>query len=197
MGIIVHSFGKCGSSSIYQTLLTNGFMATHVHYLMRPPEDQNINALDMIRRGMHTHIIVPIREPVRRNMSGFWMNCPHRDHVTWADFLKRYDHEIPHRWFDLELKGYWGLDVYEQPFDKRRGWHLYAHNGLRFLVIRTKDLTLGWADAFMALTGADAPKLQLWKKTTAPGYLEWIKSKPPDEYVKRMRDTRFYKHFYE
>src|SRR5215475_12766737 len=43
-------------------------------------------------------------------------------------------------WFDLELNGVAGIDVYAQPFPHQRGWAVYENRFTRALIYRLEDM---------------------------------------------------------
>lgn len=43
-------------------------------------------------------------------------------------------------WFDLELKKYFGFDIYEHTFDTEKGVSVYNHNGIEIMVLQTEKL---------------------------------------------------------
>lgn len=194
--IVVHTFGKVGSTAVHRTLKEAGYEAIHVHSLMEPKLLQDVKAkerVDYLRsKKKPLKVIVLIRKPARRNLSAFFnsraagiLDSPH-----FEDF----PHEIPLVFFDNEIKAYWGIDVYREPFDKQRGWQIYDD---KMLVIRQEDLMRVWKDAFNEFTGNRAPTLHQLNVTTLKNaeYPNFCKTVDP-EYVARLHDSKYYRHFY-
>ena len=64
-----------------------------------------------------------MRRPDERNLSAFFQNAskygitPNTDEKeAFRIFIEKYSHHIPNRWFDDEIKKYFGLDVYKEKF---------------------------------------------------------------------------------
>ena len=57
-----------------------------------------------------------------------------------AYFQSNYPREFVDRWFDEEMKGVFGIDVFDSPFPKDRGWQILQKGTVRLLVMRLEDL---------------------------------------------------------
>lgn len=55
-------------------------------------------------------------------------------------FVDEFREAWAEQWFDRQLKTPFGLDVYATPFDKARGYQIYAHDNLCLLIVRLEDL---------------------------------------------------------
>ena len=44
------------------------------------------------------------------------------------------------RWFDMEMKGMFGLDVYEHPFNTEEGYTIINHGNVELLILRLEGL---------------------------------------------------------
>jgi hypothetical protein len=160
-------------------------------------------------------VVTLVRDPVARNISDYFHKLgevePARVGREPSDelvaelrtgFLERFeDHELPLTWFDSELKGVFGLDVYETPFPVARGYGLYANARARAVVIRTEDLDRVAADALRELLGLEGMRLTAVnvgeRKPYARLYSRFVAQvELPSEYLSRMYDSRFARHFY-
>lgn len=59
------------------------------------------------------------------------------------------------RWFDMEIKGMFGLDVFAHPFDTDKGYAIQQHGNVELLILRLEDLNENFSEAigqFLALT---------------------------------------------
>jgi hypothetical protein len=142
---VVYSMGKVATSSISSAMRTAGFPVHHIHSL----NDKHL--LKMATRSITAgkfpapHIcesmawkerlfskpelclyISLVREPIARNLSGFFENIQNFTKGSLSDyspedllaiFVNRYKHSIPLEWFDQEFKAQLGIDVYESKFD--------------------------------------------------------------------------------
>ena len=185
--IIVHSMGRCGSRTIYNTLRHNGIQARHCHYLTQLKRAGDVAADNIIKAlGMDVFVIVPIREPLSRNLSAYYHN--YRDYNV-NEFVKELPPSIYQDWFDAEIYGYWGVDVYRQ--ELVNGWNIYGN----MLVIRSENFSQ-FGEAFKALTGQDAPQLVSDGVTGGQAYQRIKEMQIPQAYVDALKDTQYYKHFY-
>jgi hypothetical protein len=178
--------GRSGTRTIWHALQRAGYSADFTHKSGSLPK----------RSANARFVISPIREPISRNMSAYLFNFCKSRTPSLSDFMMRYSHEVPLTFFDKEIEPYWGIDVYETPFDKQKGWQVYEGENVRLLVIRLEDLTR-WGDAFKALTGKDAPTLKHENKTKSVEGLRFMKTAPiPEDYRQWMYGSRYYQHFY-
>jgi hypothetical protein len=55
-------------------------------------------------------------------------------------FWNRYDNNITEGWFDIEIKGTFGIDVFASDFPKSKGYEIYKGRKAELLLIRLEDL---------------------------------------------------------
>ena len=189
--IVVHTMGKVGSVAVYKTLKAAGYDALHVHYLTGQPLKDEEMARRIEKFKGTPRVITLIREPVRRNVSSFF-NLKAANKLD-SPYFGHYSHDIPLVFLDKEIKGYWGVDVYREPFNKAKGWQIYDN----VLLIRQEDLRDAWNEAMFVFTGKRPPKLQEHNRTNVFGYSQFYNSILLDtDYVERMHDSKYYRHFY-
>lgn len=185
--------GRVGSGTIYRTLVKARYPAVHCHYLEKS-KMRDMNAWWTVKKNNRdVYVISPIRKPVRRNLSAYFLNNHQNSGLSLSDFMKHYNHEVPLTWLDNELGKFWGVDVYAEPFDKARGWQIYKGH---ILIIRAMNIDAEWDNAFNALTGENAPPLVYDNVTKQPLYKEFLNKKPPKEYYEWMHSSKYYQHFY-
>lgn len=124
---------------------------------------KHLIASHAIRRRMHRNpsekwtLITLVREPIGRSISTFFERVP----VFWpyllddtgalkvedarAKLVKQLTSNDPelertNTWFDTEMKGVFGIDVYEHPFDHRQGSTVIETERARVLLIRMEDI---------------------------------------------------------
>jgi hypothetical protein len=61
------------------------------------------------------------------------------------------------RWFDMEIKGMFDLDVYEHPFDTEKGFSIIRHGNIDLLILRLEDLNRNFSAAFSHFLPLDSP----------------------------------------
>jgi putative capsular polysaccharide synthesis protein len=167
------------------------------------------------RPGERWSVVTLVRDPVARNISDYFHKLAELNPARVAgeasdelvaelgrEFLERFeDHEVPLTWFDSELKSVFGLDVYDAPFPVAKGYGLYANDNAAVLVVRAEDLDRVAADAFREFLGIEKLTLSAanlaQQKPYARLYRRFIEQvELPSEYLSRMYESRFARHFY-
>ena len=161
--------------------------------------------------GERWQIVTLCREPVARNVSGFFQTGRLLYQLTGeesaAELQRRFlvdfqEHDTPLRWFDDELAATFGVDVYSEPFPVAQGWHIYRSDRADVLLIRYEDLGRVFAEAtakfFDRPGGIELQSCNLSaEKDYGSAYREFVEDADlPDEYVNRMYTSPYAKHFY-
>lgn len=163
----------------------------------------------------HWHLVTVFREPVARNLSVFFLSIEafiddfFKRHAAGElpndrileIFLDRFPHDQPVRWFDEEVRDVFGLDVYRHPFPQDRGFQVLHEDGISMLLIKVERLNDCYQQAFEAFLGLNIPRLEQTHITERdPSYTmygDFISTVSlPKEYLDRMYDTTFARHFY-
>ena len=176
------------------------------------------------RLGLPLSVICPIREPIARDVSAFFYWClryqknqdltanadlgeleelflkdsrPHgRDHIpTLAE------HRFTLNWFDEHLKPLTRIDVYKQPFPIDRKWQIYRRGFTRVLVYRIDLERSEQAKLISRFLGIKLDELRPENRSEDRRYAELYSRfresvKLPEQYIRRMHDSRFAKHFW-
>jgi hypothetical protein len=127
---IVFTMGRCGSKSLHEALRRADIAAYHIHTLM---PDRIARLLEISSRAPHLKEAQKIlsappenplwiscaREPIARNLSGFFNNASPDMSVDAAldKFINKYPHDRFLNWFDDEFGPATGVDVYDRPFN--------------------------------------------------------------------------------
>jgi hypothetical protein len=164
-------------------------------------------------------LISLVRDPVARNIAAFFQGLSVNQFIP--DWKIRYQQGVlkveellekflslgddyrnhPATWFDTQLKPVFGIDVFETPFPYQKGYQIYqSARNASLLVIRLEDLNscasramldyLGWED-FTLLNSN-----QSQEKDYVNLYNEFKHLPLPSEYVDKVYDTKYAKHFY-
>lgn len=161
-------------------------------------------------------IVTLVREPVARNISGFFegiaMRIPDFNQkyamgiISVQDlieiFICEYEqHDVPLTWFDEELKPVFGVDVYEGEFPKSRGYEIYAGKYADVLLFRLENLNACAQAAFKQFLNLDKialiPENISKDKEYFPAYNRFLASVVlPPTYLDRMYNSRYTTHFY-
>lgn len=119
-------------------------------------------------------IITLVREPIMREVSEFFQyvqsmypelldevgNIEERQAIRLLQTKLMFynpDKNYTCRWFDMEIKGVFGLDVYEHPFDTKNGYAIIEHGNVDLLILRLEDLNRNFGDALSQFLQMDSP----------------------------------------
>ena len=191
--ILIHQMGKVGSKSIRLTLddriLDRRIIHTHhlawdrirelenerreffrterFNKLQRPWKSGFVREqLDNTASGLRWKVITLTRDPIARNLSGFFENIDFqviepetrysveshyysipRTEISIDDLSRLYDwffecyrHNTPLTYFDLEIRDVFGIDIYETEFPRGKGYGIYSGRNADILLIRLEDL---------------------------------------------------------
>lgn len=212
--VLVYQMGKVGSSSVYHSLLKQyAGVVFHIHSFS--PDDENPRLRRLFRRAISgkrpLYVISLTREPIGRNVSAFFENFKRDTGVDYANanftlgelrtnFLSNYPHDIPLKWFDKNILANFGIDVFASPFPER-GISTYSRNNIKLLVMKSeiddKEKVRAIND-FLGLTGFQLYNTNIGEKkeytTTYKSFKDNVKL-PPD-YIAKMCDSKYFKHFY-
>ena len=229
--ILVYQPGKVGSKSIVKGLIKIGYKrAYHLHFLntdtvfklasryITPDSKIDSNIIDsiIVRRYLHQNshnrvkIIVPVREPVSRNLSHFFASyvdfpglyelytqgtISAQQILEW--FVNEFDHAKAFNWFEEELQQHTGFDIYQHPFDKEKGYGIYRHKNFDLLFIKLEQSQSCYGPAFREFLGIEEFPLIRRNITANPLYKQ-IKGHIhlPAEYLEKMYGLKYARHFY-
>lgn len=145
--ILIYQPGKVGSSSLYESLKRRGKYVLHCHVLtgMEYGEDNLCKLLSQKK----VRIISLVREPVARQISVMWQNI-----VSVNRYSERVDfQEIEHyyfkegfendefEWFPWQIENVFGIDIYEYPFDKEKGYGIIRSGNIEILLMKAERLS--------------------------------------------------------
>jgi len=160
------------------------------------------------------NIISMVRDPIARNVSLFFQSIgefiPDIEERIEAGsisahdlrdlFLFRIHHYLGGVWFDAQLKPIFAIDVFDEPFDKPRGYQIYQKGRFRLLLMRMEDISkivqpamkdfLGLEDFQIARDNSGSEKFY------SGIYKEFKKLPLPSVYVEDIYSTQGARHFY-
>lgn len=164
-----------------------------------------IKKIIRLRKDKKIKILVGVREPVSRSVSGFFQTLTHREKGIDIcrcvdDYWAFSSHFSSLKWFDLEIKRELGLDVYDYPFDVEKGFSVINHDGIEFFIYQQERLaelesSLG---EFLGLEGFELSKSNSAEDKWLSGlYSEFSHNvKFPKSYLDVMYESKYYLHFY-
>jgi hypothetical protein len=166
----------------------------------------------LFQAGHRVRIISLVREPIGRNISQYFQNLDYlwkmnaaHSHVPVNELVDRFhsdfDHNEPIKWFDDEFQAVTGIDVYSRPFPWERGYLRWNTDQFDVLVLRHDLDDDQKGEAVGNFLGVKDLRMQNENKSEAKSYRktyqEFLKGiRLSDEYVSRMLDSRYAKHFY-
>lgn len=172
--------------------------------------------LESFEAGTRWKIVSVVREPVGRNLSAFFQNLelyfpedrirgPALDALPARElidaFLQKFDHDRPMEWFDGEIKGLLGLDVFSEPFPREAGFRTWERDGFDMLLLRMESLNAVAKQALAAFL--DMPGFELVNRNIGAekAYANKYRSVKeqivfPRDYLDRCYGSRYATHFY-
>jgi hypothetical protein len=167
---------------------------------------------NIFEKRLPAFIISLVREPISRNISAYFQNLDHfqgreNAHENFLvddmidDFLSSYSHNVPLEWFDIEMKPVTGIDVFDYKFNCVDGYLEIKEEPYKLLVMRHDLDDSKKADVVKEFLGLDKFDLTMNNIGSTKVYSDVYKNflskiQLPAEYVDRMLDAKYTKHFY-
>lgn len=159
--------GKVGSSSIKNTIESKYRV---FHYHSQVEFEEGLKSLGNKYDGQVIDIITATRDPIGREISGFFQNITNIGHSygvgtpeevlsLGADrlieiFKERWARRkwVPdtHLWFDRCFLPSTGINIYEHEFNRERGWDIVKSDKWRVLIVRFEDINRNYLEAINA-----------------------------------------------
>lgn len=154
--ILIYQIGKVGSSTIYQTLKHENISTVHIHHLIQKTGIIQMDNCTQYFIDKYQNdgakIISLVREPIARALSEFMQGFG-REYIL-DNRCKSDDIQIEARrwvtnslekneefeWFDREIKGLTGVDIYQHPFDKEQGYAWIKEGKTEILLLKLEKL---------------------------------------------------------
>lgn len=182
----VHTMGRVGSRSLAYSLFGQGYACVHTHNFngdINPYELTTKYLLESYDRfNSKLWVFSPVRDLVARNLSVY---CHTDPNPTFEGFL-RYPHTAPDTWIRKELKGYWGVDVFEEPFNKEKGWQWYNIPGAKatLVIYQLERLDEVWPQIWeLVHINRKTPMIRRIGESHTPIYSKW---RIPEEYLDKV-----------
>ena len=211
---IVFTMGKVGSTATRRALTNAGLLCFDLHSL-RYSEPATVLRWHAQITALHDAGVMTannvvfislVREPVSRNLSGYFQNLSRRfpDRIPEAEeavkvFLEQYSHKIPENWFKREWIPHTGIDPYRQSFDLKEGYKIYGEP-VRAVIMRADLADQKKSKILSQIFGQE---IELKRdnvgshKSYSKLYLEICNSGIiPEEYVQEQYSTNFAQHFW-
>ena len=160
-------------------------------------------------------VISLVRDPVARSLSTYFENLSY----FFANALERFDagdltidnfiegffrlppSKFPQGWFDTQMKFVFGIDVYEQPFPKEKGYALYRGKHADLLVLRLEDVHRCAPHAMKQFLGLDTFSIASDNRAQEKPYAALYKESKehirfPVQILNRIYNGTILRHFY-
>ncbi len=164
------------------------------------------------RNQISLRVITCVRMPVDRNISALFENYGMFSGVSVGAFpediasvrklfLDNYDHDVPLEWFDVELKPVTGIDVYEYEFPHDVGHAVIRSHNTSVLIIKCELPDCEKERVIKSFLNLDSFSIKrrnvgIQKRYGALYKKILSKLRLPDDYVERMCNAKYTKHFY-
>lgn len=155
-----------------------------------------------------TTIITGVREPVARAMSAYIQQRGRYSNPTnyeelYTGLTELFDITYADKWFEHELKGNFGLDIYTKPFNHKRGYQIYVYGRHKIALIRLEDADEVFEDVTEELFGIRIPMItrNVWsyrlKNDSLLTHYERLKgSVLPSAFLDKCYSLKYAQHFY-
>lgn len=214
--VLILQPGKVGSSSITRSL-QKYYKGAVIHcHSFRPDYPINWRVPKLYQywsaNAGPVKLITPVREPVSRNVSAFFFNKGLKNqlpvfHKTeqaiedlQQDFMKNFAQDKTKRWFDNQLKGIFGIDVFAETFPTEKGYRIYKNGSAELLVMQI-ELT-DEEKAQLIRDFLEMEQFTLIRKNVGSGrmyselYNAFKRKKLPAHVVESFLAGAFFQHFY-
>lgn len=155
--------------------------------------------------GGKVKLIVGVREPVSRNVSGYFQTLTIREQgKSVKQIVDEFWAFCPHfsslYWFDVEMKRSIGVDVYKHPFNKSEGYAHIVDEEVDIFIYQLEKLST-LEDKIRKFVGRDDFQLvrendasDKWLGDVYEGFVKVFK--PGEEYLSLMYASKYFEHFY-
>lgn len=200
----IHSF-NCNPTGLEKEIMTP--------YL----QEAIMKIRERIKIGKELRVITSVREPVSRNISFMFYILPRllgeyayvpntlKSKNAYTEifedmYYKFINHDYVLNWFDDEVYKYLGINIYEYPFDKEKGYSIIEKGNIKLLVLKLEKLN-ECVQVIRQFTGAK--NFELAKENSSNDY--WYKPIydnfkknfiPNREYLNKLYGSKFMQYFY-
>lgn len=211
--VYVYQMGKVGSTSVKETLKANtrsGVIHAHNYQRMLYRDRWFLNFSRMV--GRPVKVICPVRDPISRNVSGFFQTFMRDTGFELSErnwtvdelrelFLERYPHSEPLKWFDLRFKPYFGLDIFSVPFPIDQKFRFYRIGSVEVLIYRSDVDRTTQLELISKLVGQNINQWTHANIGQQKSYSELYKRfcsevSLPGDYLDELIGSKYAKHFW-
>jgi len=151
-------------------------------------------------------LIIGIREPVSRNISGYFQSLTTAKNKVMSvdeciqDFYVQCPHYLPLLWFDVELNKRLGINAYQYSFDQSKGYVQFSEKNCNVFIYQQEKLN-SLESVIGDFLEMDGFVLKTKNQSKNKWYSELNKSfinqfVAPEEYLDSMYKSKYVNHFY-
>lgn len=157
---LVFQPGKVGSSSVYESLKRERIFCYHIHeftgnYGWIKTFEKAQKGLWALHKAEKVKIISLVRDPIARGISSYFQRMQesvrgigyalepdaYKGVIAFlTDETEKGTYGNMFEWFDIEMKGTFGIDVYQHDFDKRKGYQIIQQDNMELLLLKLEKL---------------------------------------------------------
>ena len=242
--IIIYQMGKVGSTTLLNSLEALELTDTKIYHTHNLTPESIAKQESVYRakfdeiRCIHSHlihgqylynliqdrrlknfkIITLTRDPVARNISGFFQNLELFFNYNYRQklqtmpleavvnelqniFFEEVDHERPLRWFDDELKISFNFDIFQHNFYPDKGYEIYQSKDFKLLVLKQEKINHCADTALGEFLGIDNLTIRSANLGETKKYSNLYKTflnsiHLPEWYLDKMYLSEYCQHFY-
>lgn len=149
----VYQDKKVGSCTIANSARAAGIYAVHVHtfnLLNFDPLDFGDSFIKQIIQKTSGKVISLVREPIARQVSLLWQRYGNAPTValkafhSWKEWEERFyavpNEEDEFEWYIQEFLKILGINIYEYPFDREKGYTVINQDGISVLLLKMEKI---------------------------------------------------------
>lgn len=188
---------KVGSSTILHTLRHYGVDCVSFHNIVRLSKEESIDGNLLIKKVKTEPIkvITLVREPIARDFSqyfqGYALHCV--DKKSIQDVLLEFaEEDYQFKWFDGEIKALLGIDIFEYPFDREKGFGLIKKDNIEILILKLESLNQN-TDILGEFVGVENLELKNANESDKKSYAKLYKEAKDTIVIPQKIIDRYYK----
>jgi len=226
--IIVYTMGKVGTATYRRSLAAQGLRTFTEHNIGAQRRRQRLEEGDILyvdipftrkitsyllnvlylSPGRRCFIITGVREPVAQVVSRFFHSSAKRssrkaigfDHLQ-ETFGRHLDRLFQMDWFDTEFNPITGIDVFNHPFDRERGWTVIRRGQIGCLILKLESSQEAKEAAIRSFLSLDEFTLDSTnvtaEKTGGAVYLRFKNQlNLSSDLLDTVYDSKYARHFY-
>jgi len=216
--LLIYQPGKVGSTTLYNSF-SKSIPIVHIHWIYRDYRlyfsEEGFGRFKALLRNRRVKIITMVREPLSQIVSSFFqtLNRYHTNlldvsQLSFDDVKEDLEHHLElsksenlFDWFERELERTFEVDIYEFPFDRKKGYTLIKKGNLEILLLKMEKMN-SLVDVIGSFGGVENFVLEKHNLSKDKPYAECYKEVKKKFVFKREYVDLFYRnndkfdHFY-